>query len=291
VTEPLQKRFEENRPHLRRVAWRMLGSLAEAEDAVQETWLRLARTDVSAVDNLAGWLVTVIGRVCLDMLRSRGARREERLSPAADAGGSHNPEAEAALADSLGPALLVVLETLTPAERVAFVLHDLFELSFDEIASIVGRTPEAARQLASRARRRVRGVGEPATADPERQRVLVDAFLAASRGGDFDALVAVLAPDAVLHADPLVVRTAREHGWGGTPELPAEAHGAVEVASVLRHRTRGVQPARLDGLAGLVWVLGGQVRSAFVFTVENDKIARVDLVMEPERLAALDVEL
>lgn len=291
MTEQLQKRFEESRPHLRRVAYRMLGSLAEAEDAVQETWLRLERSDVSAVENLGGWLTTVIGRVCLDLLRSRGARREERLGPAASTGGSHNPEAEAALADSLGPALLVVLETLSPAERVAFVLHDLFELSFDEIASIVGRTPEAARQLASRARRRVRGVGEPATADPARQRELVDAFLAASRGGDFGALVAVLAPDAVLHADPLTVRTAREHHWGGTPDLPAEAHGAVEVAASLRHRTRGVQPVTLDGLPGLAWVVGGQMRSAFLFSVENDKIARIELVMEPERLAALDVEL
>jgi RNA polymerase sigma-70 factor (ECF subfamily) len=290
VTEQLQKRFEESRPHLRRVAYRMLGSLAEAEDAVQETWLRLERSDVSAVENLGGWLTTVIGRVCLDLLRSRGARREERLSPAAGAG-SHNPEAEAALADSLGPALLVVLETLTPAERVAFVLHDLFELSFDEIASIVGRSPEAARQLASRARRRVRGVGEPAAADPARQRELVDAFLAASRGGDFGALVAVLAPDAVLHADALVVRTAREHQWGGTPELAAEAHGAVEVANALRHRTRGVQPATLDGLPGLAWVVAGQVRSAFLFSVENDRIARIELVMEPERLAALDVQV
>src|SRR5205809_934269 len=205
----LAERFEANRPHLRAVAYRMLGSVAEADDAVQEAWLRFDRSDTSAVANLGGWLTTVVARVCLDMLRARKSRGEEPLTPAGPAvdrqPSQSDPEEEVLLADSVGLALLVVLETLAPAERLAFVLHDMFDLSFEEIAPIVDRSPDAARQLASRARRRVQGAGTVPDADPTRQREMVDAFLAASRGGDFDALLALLDPDVVVRADPAAV--------------------------------------------------------------------------------------
>jgi len=274
------ERFEENRSHLRAVAYRMLGSLDEADDAVQEAWLRLSRADTSRVDNLRGWLTTVVARVCLDMLRSRKSRREEPLGaelPELVPG----PEHEVMLADSVGLALLVVLETLTPAERVAFVLHDLFDLPFDEIAPIVGRTPAAARQLASRGRRRVQGGTAVRGGNHTRQREVVDAFLAASRGGELDALLALLDPDVVLRSDGAAVRVG----------AASEVRGAAAVAATFFGRAKGAQPALVDGSAGLVWAPGGRPRVVFAFTIEGGRIAAVDLIADPERLDRLELKL
>jgi RNA polymerase sigma-70 factor (ECF subfamily) len=268
----------------------MLGSAAEVDDAVQEAWIRVGRVDAGTIQNLGGWLTTVIARVCLDMLRSRRSRREEPLPEANASTGGADPESEVLLADSIGPAMLVVLQLLEPAERVAFVLHDLFDLSFDEIAPIVGRSSTAARQLASRARRRVRGGAAP-DADLARRREVVNAFLAASREGNFEALFAVLAPDVVLRADALAVRTAAANKSGEAPNLASEIRGAKAVAETFKGRARGAQPALIDGEVGAAWAAGGQIRAAFVFTVAGDRVAAVDLVMEPERLAELDVEL
>jgi RNA polymerase sigma-70 factor (ECF subfamily) len=286
----LTTRFDESRAHLRAVAYRMLGSASEAEDAVQEAWLKLSRSETRAVENLGGWLTTVIARVCLDMLRTRRSRREEPLSPAADEPSDSNPEADVALADAIGPALLVVLDTLSPAERVAFVLHDTFDLSFEEIAPIVDRTPAAARQLASRARRSLRGAGVPA-ADVARQRELVNSFLAASRDGDFEQLVAVLSTDVVLRADDLAVRTAAANRRRGAPALAPEVRGASGVADVFKGRARAALPALIDSEAGAVWMMAGRILSAFVFTIERGKITGIDLIMDPDRLAELDVKI
>jgi RNA polymerase sigma factor (sigma-70 family) len=278
------ERFEANRTHLRAVAYRMLGSLSEADDAVQESWLRLSRSDTSGVENLSGWLTTVVARVCLDMLRSRQSRREEPLGAhlpepvvSREAGG--DPEHEALLADSVGLALLVVLETLTPAERLAFVLHDLFAVPFDEIAPIVGRSPAAARQLASRARRRVQGSATVPEADHTRQRQVVDAFLAASRGGDFDALLALLDPDVVLRAD----RAAVDAG------ASAEVRGAAAVAGTFSGRARFAQPALVNGAVGAVWAPGGKPRVVFGFTIRGGKIAEIEIFANHERLRQLDL--
>jgi RNA polymerase sigma factor (sigma-70 family) len=286
VEEPdwLAERFEENRAHLRAVAYRMLGSRNEADDAVQEAWLRLSRSDTGDVENLAGWLTTVVARVCLDMLRSRQSRREEPLGDRepdtiASPDDRIDPEQEALLADSVGPALLVVLEMLAPAERIAFVLHDMFAVPFEEIAPIVGRSPAAARQLASRARRRVRGASADPGADRSRQRRIVDAFLAASRGGDFGALLAMLDPDAVLRADPAAVR------MGATEEV----RGAAAVAETFAGRARVAEPALVGGAVGAVWAPGGRPRVAFGFTFEGDKVVQIDLVADPDRLEQLDV--
>jgi len=283
---PLAERFEENRAHLRSVAYRMLGSRSEADDAVQEAWLRLSRSDTSGVENLRGWLTTVVARVCLDMLRSHRARREESLDAgAADAvasrGGGIDPEHEALLADSVGLALVVVLETLTPAERVAFVLHDMFDLPFDEIAPIVGRSATAARQLASRARRRVQGAATLPDADRSRQREVVDAFLAASRGGDFEALLRLLDPDVVLRADAVAVQM-------GALE---EVRGATEVAKTLSGRAKAARPALVGGAVGLVWVPGGEPRVAFEFTIADGKVVAIDLVADREGIRGLGVAL
>jgi len=286
----LAKRFDESRAHLRAVAYRMLGSASEAEDAVQETWLKLNRSDTREVGNLGGWLTTVVARVCLDMLRTRRARREEPLGPAADRPSGGNLEDDLALADATGQALLVVLETLAPAERVAFVLHDMFDLSFEEIAPIVDRTPAASRQLASRARRRVRGAETPST-DLARHRELVSAFLAASRDGDFDRLLAVLSPDVVLRADDLAVRTAAANQRYGAPVLASQMRGASRVADAFKGRARAALPAVIDGEAGAVWAMGGQVRAAFVFTIMRDRITGIDLCMDPDHLAELDVKI
>jgi RNA polymerase sigma factor (sigma-70 family) len=282
----LAERFEENRGHLQGVAYRMLGSLSEADDAVQETWLRLSRADTSGVQNLGGWLTTVVARVCLDMLRSRKARSEDSLDtegpeaiPSRE--GGTDPEQEALLADSVGLALLVVLETLPPAERVAFVLHDLFAMPFDEIAPIVDRSPAAARQLASRARRRVQGAPTVADADRTRQQEVVDAFLAASRGGDFNALLALLDPDVVVRADGAAVQL------GASSEL----RGAAAVASTFMARAQGAQRALIDGLAGLVWAPGGKPRVVIGFTVTGGRIVRIDLLADPEQLRQLDLDL
>jgi RNA polymerase sigma factor (sigma-70 family) len=248
----LAERFEEHRTHLRSVAYRMLGSQTEADDAVQEAWLRLSRSGASGVENLGGWLTTVVARVCLNMLRSRGSRHEKPLdAAAADSIVSNeaeiDPEHEALLAESVGLALLAVLETLSPAERVAFVLHDLFDLPFDEIAPVVGRSPAAARQLASRARRRIQGAATSPDTDLTRRREIVDAFLAASRGGDFDALLALLDPEVVLRADAAAVRM-------GASEA---VRGRAAVAGTFSGRARVAKPALVDGAPGAVWASGG----------------------------------
>jgi len=280
----LAERFEENRTHLRAVAYRMLGSLSEADDAVQEVWLRLSRSDSSGVDNLGGWLTTVVARVSLDMLRSRKSRREEPLGahvsePIVSRARGIDPEHEALLADSVGPALLVILETLAPAERLAFVLHDMFAVPFDEIAPIVGRSPAAARQLASRARRRVKGAATVPAADLTRQREVVDAFLAASRGGDFDTLLAVLDPDVVLRADGAAVHAGASR----------EVRGAPAVADTFSGRARFAQPALVNGAAGAVWAPGGRPRVVFGFTITRGKIVEIDLLADPARLRQLDL--
>jgi RNA polymerase sigma factor (sigma-70 family) len=279
----LAERFEAHRSHLRAVAYRMLGSRSEADDAVQEAWLRLSRAEPSGVENLGGWLTTVVARVCLNMLRSRRSRREEPVGadlpdPIAGHQGGGDPEHEALQADSVGLALLVVLDTLTPAERLAFVLHDLFGVPFQEIAPIVERSPAAARQLASRARRRVQGAAAP-DADLPRQRALVGAFLAASRGGDFDALVALLDPDVVLRADHVAVQAGAS----------SEVRGAAAVAATFSGRARAARPALVDGAAGAVWAPGGQPRVVIGFTVTGGKIVEIDLLADPERLRQLDL--
>jgi RNA polymerase sigma factor (sigma-70 family) len=274
----LAHRFEEHRPHLRAVAYRMLGSPTEAEDAVQEAWLRLSRAGSAGVDNLGGWLTTTVSRVSLDMLRSRASRREALVEvpdiPAADP----DPEQEAVLADSVGPALLVVLDTLTPTERLAFVLHDLFAVPYEEIAPIVGRTPAAARQLASRARRRVQGA-EPAGADPGRQRRIVEAFLAAAREGDLAGLLAVLDPDVVLRADIATVRMG----------AAAQARGAAEVAGTFSGRARAARLATVDGEPGVVWTVGGQARVVFTFVLVGDRITEIGMYSDEETLAELEL--
>ncbi len=282
----LAERFEESRTHLRAVAYRMLGSLSEADDAVQEGWLRLSRADTSRVENLRGWLTTVVARVCLDMLRSRTSRREEPLGaqspqPSASLEDAVDPEHQVLLAESVGLALLVVLQTLPPAERVAFVLHDMFAVPFDEIAPIVGRSPTAARQLASRARRRVQGAATVPDADFTRQREVVDAFLAASRGGDFGALLALLDPEVVLRADRAAVRTG----------APGEVRGATAVARTFAGRARTAQAALVNGAAGLVWAPGGRPRVVFAFAIRSGKIAAIDMLAEPERLQQLDLTI
>jgi RNA polymerase sigma-70 factor (ECF subfamily) len=283
----LAHEFEEHRPHLRAVAYRMLGSLSEADDALQETWLRLSRSDGSDIENLGGWLTTVTARVCLNMLRSRKTRREEPLSvhipdPIVSRDDAVDPEQEALLADSVGLALHIVLETLTPAERLAFVLHDMFAVPFDDIAPIVGRSPDAARQLASRARRRVQGGSAVPDADLARQREVVEAFFAAARAGDFDALVAVLDPDVVARSD------------GGTarPGLSAAIRGAAAVANralAYAQPAAEVRPALVNGAAGVVIVLGSQPFSVMGFTVARGKIVEIDVLADPERISRLDL--
>jgi RNA polymerase sigma factor (sigma-70 family) len=290
----LAERFEEKRGHLRAVAYRMLGSPSEADDAVQEAWLRLSRSDTSGVENLGGWLTTVVARVCLDMLRSRKARREEPLDvqasdPILNREDESDPEHEVHLADSVGLAMLLVLETLTPAERVAFVLHDMFDLSFDEIALVVGRSAVATRQLASRARRRVQGANTASDADRTRQREVVDAFLAASRGGDFNALLALLDPDVVLRADRIAVQASASRQGEGAPTLAAEVRGAAVVADTFSGRSRAAQLALVNGAAGAVWAPGGQPRVAFTFAIARGKIAAIDIVADPEHLRQLDL--
>jgi RNA polymerase sigma factor (sigma-70 family) len=283
----LAEQFEEHRSRLRGVAYRMLGSLSEADDAVQEAWLRLNRTDASAVENLGGWLTTVVGRISLNMLRSRKTRREDPLperlpDPLIDRADGVNPEHEALLADSVGLALLVVLEQLTPPERLAFVLHDIFAVPFDEIAPIVDRSPDAARQLASRARRRVRAERTVPDADLEAQREVVDAFLAAARDGDFDRLVAVLDPDVILRQDM------------GRPDDPREIRGAETVASqALSYAQIGleIRPALVNGVAGAVAFLHGQPFSIGAVTVSNGKIVELDFIADRDRLRQLDLTM
>jgi RNA polymerase sigma-70 factor (ECF subfamily) len=289
ATETLAERFEAHRSRLRSVAYRMLGSQTEAEDAVQDTFVRLMRGGAGGVDNLAGWLTTIVARVCLDMLRERKSRREVPVDakvealPAAD-----NPEREKLIADSIGVAMQVVLETLTPAERVAFVLHDLFNISFDEIAPVVGRSPMATRQLASRGRRRVQGTPAEREADRARQREIVTAFLAASQTGDFSALLAILDPDVVLRADASAVEASAR---ANVPGIAPEVRGRDPVANIFRGRARAAQLALVDGYSGLVFAPGGRPRVVVDFVLENDRIVEISLIAEPERIAALDLKL
>ena len=276
--DQLAGRFEASRSRLRAMAYRMLGSLSDADDAVQEAWIRAARADASAVDNLEGWFTTIVARVCLDMLRSRKSRREEPLDlqDAAVAG----PEAEAMLADSVGLALLVVLDTLAPAERVAFVLHDTFGLPFSQIAAITGRSPAAARQLASRARRRVQGTASVPRIRLARQREVADAFLAASRGGDLNALLAVLDPEVVLHADATAVPSG----------APRTLHGAAAVARGARAasgRSQYSRVALVNGTPGIVMAPRGRLRVVLAFTIGDRTISRIDVIADPARLEKL----
>jgi RNA polymerase sigma-70 factor, ECF subfamily len=283
----LAERFEEHRPHLRAVGYRMLGSLTEADDAVQEAWLRLSRSDTRQIENLGGWLTTVVARVCLNMLQSRKVRREEPLGvhvpdPIVSGDGETDPEQQALLADSVGLALLVVLDTLEPAERLAFVLHDMFGVPFNEIASIIGRSPAAARQLASRARRRVQGQAPVPDPDLGRQRQVVDAFLAAVREGDFEALIQVLDPDVVLRAD------------SGRVPAPAsqEVHGAravAELAVTFSLVARFSRPALVNGTAGLITAPRPDLVSVMGFTITDGRIVEIDILADPARLARLDL--
>jgi RNA polymerase sigma factor (sigma-70 family) len=281
----LAQRFEAHRMHLRSVAYRMLGSLSEADDAVQEAWLRLSRSDPDGIQNLGGWLTTVVARVCLDFLRSRESRREDPLDLHRPALGETrqdggDPEEEALLADSVGVALLVVLETLTPAERLAFVLHDLFAVSFEEIAPLVGRSPTAARQLASRARRRVHGVAPQSSADRTHQREVVNAFLAAARGGDFGALLAVLDPEVAFRADPTAVRLG----------AVADVCGAAAVAELaIAAGARGARHALVNGEVGLVVAPRGRLRMVMRLTVAEGKIVAIEMTADPNRLRQLEL--
>jgi RNA polymerase sigma-70 factor (ECF subfamily) len=281
----LAQRFEEHRSRLAAVAYRMLGSHSEADDAVQEAWLRLTRTDPSAVHNLGGWLTTVVGRVCLDMLRSRAAHREQPLDeqvpePGTGQPDEADPEEEALMAESVGLALLVVLDTLAPAERLAFVLHDMFAVPFGEIASILGRSPNAAKQLASRARQRVQATDATPEANTAPQTQLVNAFLAASRDGDFATLLAVLDPDVVLRADPTAVQAG----------ALAEVRGAPAVARQFAERAVATLPALVAGTPGTIWAITrGTPRAAFRFTTRHRRIVQIDMVFDPLQLRQLDL--
>ena len=284
----LAEGFEKNRPRLRGVAYRMLGSLAEADDAVQEAWLRLSRSDASGVDNLAGWLTTIVARVCLNVLRSRKTRREEPMGvhvpdPVISRADGTSPEDEALLADSVGLALQVVLDTLAPAERLAFMLHDMFDLPFEEIAPLVGRSPAASRQLASRARRRVRGAGVPAP-DPDigRQWEVVSAFYAAARRGDLGALVAVLDPDVVLRSD----------GGAARPDVSVVVHGPAGVIGhgLKVHQPSAVlRPALVNGAAGMVASIDGKPVAVVGLTISQGKVAEIDVIADPDRLLRLNL--
>lgn len=288
--ETLARRFEEHRPHLRAVAYRMLGSLSESEDAVQEAWLKLSRSDASAVENLGGWLTTVVGRVCLDMLRSRTSRREDPLydqdgfvrlpDPVVTGLSGIDPEREMLVADSVGIALLVVLETLSPAERLAFVLHDLFAVPFDEIAPVLGRTAASTRQLASRARRRVEGTAPTPDLDLARTREVVDAFLTAARGGDLDALVDLLDPDVVARSD------------GGALRPSSVRRGATDVASnaiTFARFAADAVPVLVNGIPGALALAEGKPLSLMAFTVRSGKIVALDILTDPERLSRIDL--
>jgi RNA polymerase sigma factor (sigma-70 family) len=287
--EWLAKQFEANRTHLRAVAYRMLGSVSEADDAVQESWLRLSRSDAAQIENVRAWLTTVVARLSLDMLRSRKARREQPLGPhvpepIVSRADGVDPEHEALLADSLGLALLVVLETLAPAERLAFVLHDMFAVPFDEIAPIVGRSPTAARQLASRARRRVQGATPAPDADLTRQREVVDAFLAAARGGDFDALVEILDPDVVLRVDRGALH----------PRASREIRGAaavVEQVATFSRLAPFARPALVNGAAGIVVAPRGRPFAVAGFTVADGRIVEIDVLADPARVRELDLTM
>jgi len=287
----LADQFEENRAHLTRVAYRMLGSTPEADDAVQEAWLRLSRSESSEIDNLPGWLTTVTARICLNMLRSRATRREDEWDghlPDPIITREGDPSDEAELADSVGLALLVVLDKLEPAERLAFVLHDLFGVPFDEIGSILGRSPAAAKQIASRARRRVRGAPAPPDAGSDRHREVVEAFLRAARAGDLEGLLAVLDPDAVLHIEAAARTDAPAAEAGKPQELRGAATWARQFIAFSRLQ-RFVQPAVIDGSVGVILAPGGTLSKALTFTVANGKVARIEVIGDPARLRRLDI--
>jgi RNA polymerase sigma-70 factor (ECF subfamily) len=282
----LAAQFEAHRPRLRAIAYRMLGSYSEADDAVQDVWLRVSRRDLSDVANLGGWLTTVAGRVCLDQLRARRARREESLEAAdrpdpPDRAVATDPESEAVLADSVGLALLLILDTLSPAERLAFVLHDMFAVPFDEIATIVGRTPAAAKMLASRARRRIRTADTAPETDAHRQRLVVDAFLAASRDGDFAALVAMLDPSVVARAD--------EAAGPGRPVAVRGAQDVARQALLFSQRARHARLALVDGTVGLAVTTRGQLSTVLTFSVVRGRIVEIQILADPARLHQLDV--
>jgi RNA polymerase sigma factor (sigma-70 family) len=287
--------FEAERERLRALALRLLGSRHDAEEAVQEAWLRLGRTDAASIDNLGAWLTTVTGRICLDMLRSRSTHPEVAVEEVPEApravAAEPTPEDEALLADSVGMALMVVLDTLEPAERLAFVLHDMFGVPFEEIAPIVERTPTAARKLASRARRRVRSDPTAPGRDAETQRTVVEAFLKAAREGDFGALLELLDPDVVLRADANAVEMARGRVERGAPELEQEVRGVDAVTRVFAGRAQAARPALIDGHSGAVFAPGGRPVAAFEFIVRDGRVASIEIVTDPESVAELEIEL
>lgn len=281
----LADQFEDNRPHLRAVAFRILGNVEDADDALQETWLRLSTTDAGDIGNLTGWLTTVVSRICLNTLRSRQRRASESIDDSANVEQfsvrtAATPEDQAILADSMGAALLIVLDRLTPAERISFVLHDMFAVSYEEIAGILGKSPEACRQIASRARRRVRMTDGP-TSDPQRQREIVDAFLAAAKTGDFQMLLSLLSPDSELVADAAAIAMG----------APATLVGANDVASRFSGGAKAVRAALLDGRVGLVWSQGGTVKVAFDFTVVADKVTKIEMIGDDDVLGEIDIEV
>jgi RNA polymerase sigma factor (sigma-70 family) len=294
VTDPsLSAQFEEKRPRLRAVAHRLLGSTGEAEDAVQETWLRITRAESGAVENLGGWLTTVITHVCLDMLRARKTRENAAPPIGAEAVAASeptDPEREILLADAVGSAMMIVLDTLSPAERVAFVLHDLFGLSFEDIGAIVGRSAVATRQLASRARRLVQGAGDREQELPP-QREVAQAFMAASRDGNLEAVLAVLDPDVVLRADPAAVKAAAANEAKGAPRLVRELRGAANVARVFLGSARAAQPALVDGTPGAAWAPGGRPRAVWAFKVQGGRIVEVEFTADPKTIDRLEVLL
>ncbi len=287
----LVEKFQDNRARLRSVAYRILGSTGEAEDAVQEAWLRLSRSDADRIENLGGWLTTVVARVCLDMLRSRKTRKEEPFEESFELPEkTRDPEAELLFADSLGSALVILLNSLAPAERVAFVLHDLFDLPFEEIAPILGRSEPAVRQLASRARRRIRG-GQEAVVEEARKREIVSAFLSASREGRFEDLIRLLDPEIKFHADDLAVKTAAQNQAYGAPIIEVEMTGPQKIAEAFKGRAKGIELALINGAVGAAWMVAGKPKVAIGFSVTNGKISEIDMVMEPEDIKAFSFEL
>jgi RNA polymerase sigma-70 factor (ECF subfamily) len=291
MDESLITKFEASRPRLQSVAYRMLGSLTEAEDAVQETWVRLNRSEPESIDNLGGWLTTVLSRVCLGVLRTRRTRPEEPMADDQSEPELAGPEEEAVLAETLGPALLLVLDTLGPSERLAFVLHDLFGVPFEDIAPIVDRSPTAARQLASRARRRVQGSDGLNPGDRRRQQEIVEAFLAASRLGDFEKLVSLLDPEAVLRADRAAVKAATANRDRGAPLLAPEMRGARAVAMALSGRAAAAEVALIEGSPGAVWAPGGRPRAVFAFRVVANTVTEIEIVTDPVVVRSLQIEL
>jgi RNA polymerase sigma-70 factor (ECF subfamily) len=283
--------FEALRPRLQSVAYRMLGSPIEAEDAVQETWIRLNGSDADSIDNLGAWLTTVVARVCLGMLRSRRTRREDLLDAEEKELDHPGPEDETVLADTMGPALLLVLDALAPSQRLAFVLHDLFAVPFDDVAEIIGCSPAAARQLASRARRQVHRTHESSSGDRQRQQEIVEAFLAASRLGNFEALIDLLDPDAVLRADRAAVEAAAANRDRGAPLLQPEVRGVRAVARALAGRASAARPALIEGTPGAVWAPGGRPAAVFAFHLVGETISEIEVVSDPQLVAALRVEM